>query len=151
MAKWEAMIATEVEEFQQSTSALPIWFPELQGFPPSGPVAVIDALMQKVGTDRECVLAIIDRFRTDKLPPTNLLDERWAIFRRTQMLLLSSLEFIRRYGANSAKVTSRRLHNDVIDLDYLTAAVLIGAFATRDKIPRRFFRLACPDGVLIPD
>lgn len=49
MAKWEAMIATQVEEFQQSTSALPIWFPELQGFPPSGPVAVIDALMQKVG------------------------------------------------------------------------------------------------------
>ena len=150
MATWDTKIATDVEHFKQLTAALTIWLPELKDFRCSGPIAIIDDAMERVGRDREFVLAIIDRFRTDKLPPTELMDERWAIFRWTQLRLLGSLEFIRRYGANNTQVTSQLLHNDVIDLDYLTAATLVGAFATKDKIPRRFFCLACPDGVLIP-
>ena len=151
MARWETMNSVGIEGFQKLTSALPLWFPELTDFPPGGPVAVIEDAMTRVGSDPNTVLSIIDRFNSSMLPPTELLDGRWAIFRKIKLDLLASLEFIRRYGAKNTQVTSQRLHNDFLDLDYLIVAAMIGAFATHDKIPRKYFRLVCPGGVLIPD
>lgn len=151
MARWETMNSAGIEEFQKLTSVIPLWFPELKNFPPSGPIAVIEEAMARVGSDPETVLSIIDRINFGKLPPTELLDGRWAIFRKIQLDLLASLEFIRRYGASNRQVTSQRLHNDFLDLDYLIVAAMIGAFATRDNLPRKYFRLVCPDGVLIPE
>ena len=66
------------------------------------------------------------------------------------MNLLAALEFTARYGADATQVDSKRLHNDVLDLEYLIAASMVGAFASRDNQSRKFFKLACPDGVLIP-
>ena len=150
LARWENKNIAAVEQFKAQASTIAHWFPELKHFPPSGSAHLIDEAMVKAGNP-QIVLEIYDRFRSNRMPPTQILDSRWILFRYTQMNLFASLEYARRYGAGAATVVSKRLHNDLMDLDYLILATMVGAFATLDKIPRKFFRLACPNGLLIPE
>lgn len=73
MARWERKNAAAVEQFKAQAAPIAHWFPELKNFPPSGPRAVIEEAMAKVG-NTQTVLGIYERFRTDRLPPTELLD-----------------------------------------------------------------------------
>jgi len=100
--------------------------PELKGFPPGGRRTLIDDAMLRVA-NHQTVLEIYSRFRSERLPLASLIDSNWLLFRHTQMNLFAALEFTARYGADATNVTSKRLHNDVLDIDYLIAASMVGA------------------------
>lgn len=87
--------------------------------------------------------------RKDFMPSPDAIDPRWLFFRWMQVHLLAGVDFIYRYG-HSACVTSSKLPNDFIDLEYLVIGLVAGAFATREKRLRRWFRLLSPDGELLP-
>jgi hypothetical protein len=149
MVRWENQNAIALEQFKAQASPISYWFPELKGFPPGGRRTLIDDAMLRVA-NHQTVLEIYSRFRSERLPLASLIDSNWLLFRHTQMNLFAALEFTARYGADATNVTSKRLHNDVLDVEYLIAASMVGAFASRDIQSRKFFKLACPDGVLIP-
>ena len=43
----------------------------------------------------------------------------------------------------------RKLEHDVLDAQYLILGVLEGGFATKDRKLQRFFKILCPDGILV--
>lgn len=147
---WESQNSVAVQQFKAQAAPISYWFPELAKFPPGGDRTAIETAMHKAARN-ETVLEIYTRFRSARLPPADRLDSTWILFRHTQLNLLASLEFTARYGAGANNVVAKRLYNDVLDLEYLIAATMVGAFASLDKQSRKFFKLACPAGILIPE
>lgn len=66
-----------------------------------------------------------------------------------QVHLIAGVDFIWRSG-HSACVTSSKLPNDYLDLEYLIIVLAAGAFATFEKRLRAWFRLLAPEGELLP-
>lgn len=83
------------------------------------------------------------------MPAPELIDCRWAFYRRMQVDLLAGIDFIWRYG-HSAAFEAKKLPNNYLDLEYLVLATLAESFATREKRLREWFIQLCPGGDLIP-
>lgn len=87
------------------------------------------------------------------MPNKNSLGPSWALFRWLQVHLLFSIDVHMRYGAiDFQSLTPKqlvKLEHDVLDAHYLILGVMQHAFATKENKLIRFFRLLCPDGVLV--
>jgi hypothetical protein len=75
-------------------------------------------------------------------------------YRRTQPrsvrypALLGGLEFYESYGV-ATPFKRDKIFNELIDLDYLLAALLVGGLASRDKTMVRRFKFLRPDGFVL--
>jgi hypothetical protein len=81
-------------------------------------------------------------------PAPELLDEEWAFFRWVQVQLLAGLDFIGRHGVNAQPNEESMLH-ELLDLDYLISALLVGGLACRENRFIQRFRFLRPDGVIL--
>jgi hypothetical protein len=86
-----------------------------------------------------------------------LQDDLSAVVRHAQLLFLFAIDAWGRYkqhfqsGAALSEKLYRKLEHDVLDLEYLSLAVLEGSFATQEEKLRLLFKALRPDGVLIPE
>jgi hypothetical protein len=86
------------------------------------------------------------------LPPAELITPEWALFRWLQVKLLFALDVYCRYSGKMPEPLSpkvhQRLEHDVLDAQYLILGLLEGAFATKEKKLKNWWRLLNSEGTL---
>src|SRR6266851_3071082 len=122
--------------------------PAIKNASPKELPEVIKAHKIKIRDDRDDMRGFYANHRYPYFPPPDLIDEQWAYFRWIQVYLLVGLDFINRYGVNSVPSEENMIH-ELIDLDYLIPAILVGGLACREKMFLERFRLLRSDGVVL--
>jgi hypothetical protein len=122
--------------------------PDLKNASPKELPDVIRELSLKVRNDRADMRGFYANHRHADFPAPELLDEEWAFFRWIQVQLLAGLDFIGRYGVNAQPNEESMLH-ELLDLDYLISALLVGGLACRENRFIQRFRFLRPDGVIL--
>jgi hypothetical protein len=102
----------------------------------------------QVRDDLEDVRGFYRNHRIDVYPSAELIDIDWTFFRWHQVQLLGGLEFYESYGVEMP-FNRDKMFNELIDLDYLLAALLVGGLASRDKRMAKRFKCLRPDGFLL--
>jgi len=82
-------------------------------------------------------------------PRAEEVEEGWLWFRVVQVDLLAAVEFGRKRGVRCIAEPCEELEHNVMDCEYVAAAAVSGALASRDKPMQTFFRLLRTDGLLI--
>jgi hypothetical protein len=108
----------------------------------------IKELSLEIRNDRKSMRAFYANHRQAEHPPPELLDEEWAFFRWIQVQLLAGLDFIGRHGVD-AKLNEESMLHELLDLDYLISALLVGGLACRETRFIERFRFLRPDGVIL--
>jgi hypothetical protein len=89
------------------------------------------------------------------IPPGRGMDESWAIYRWLQVQFLFGLDLFRRRGGKIPDMEKfgseafKQLEHDIHDAQVLVLGCLEGAVATDEVKLKRWFRLLCPDGLLL--
>jgi hypothetical protein len=117
-----------------------------RGRGPSRP-EIIKELSLKIRNDRDDMRGFYANHRHADFPPPELLDKDWAFFRWIQVQLLAGLDFISRHGVD-AKPNQERMLHELLDLDYLISALLVGGLACRETRFVERFRFLRSDGVI---
>src|ERR1700690_3225310 len=86
---------------------------------------IIKELSLEIRNDHDSIRAFYPNHRHAEDPPPELLDEERAFFRWIQVQLLAGLDFIRRHGVG-AKLNEESMLHELLDLDYLISALLVG-------------------------
>lgn len=119
---------------------------------------VKEIAMKNQGLDKknichaEVVRQVYSRLRVQasKLPPAELLDEHWAIYRKVQVDLLATFDYSYSYNGSNFCIRQEKMAHNQIDFRLCIVGALVGGLATRDKIMRRYFQTICPSGWLEP-
>lgn len=152
----ESLMLTE-ERSEQLAAKVPmmihVWqslreLPAIKNASPKELPEVIKEHQIKIRDDRDDMRGFYANHRYPQFPPPDLIDEGWAYFRWVQVYLLAGLDFISRYGVNVVPSEENMIH-ELIDLDYLIPAILVGGLACREKIFLERFRLLRSDGVVL--
>lgn len=113
----------------------------------------IEAFIASGGTELRRFLSNLKLPNGKSMPDENVLNESWALFRWLQVQLLFSLDIYFRYGAidihNLTSKQNRDFEHDVLDAHYLIQGVMQRSFATKEKKLIRYFKLLCPEGILM--
>jgi hypothetical protein len=121
---------------------------ELKSVRPNEISAKVAQLSLEIRDDKEGMRAFYENHRPRFFPPSKFLDEEWALFRWTQVQLLAGLDFYASYGLDKEPNRENFLH-ELLDLDYLIPALLIGGLACRETRFIDRFRLLRSDGVVL--
>ncbi len=89
------------------------------------------------------------RKQESRLPPPNLLDDRWAIYRKVQVDLLAAFDYLRSYDGKEFRRSVRDRAHDQIDFRVCIVGALVGGLATRDNMVTKYFQTICPMGRLV--
>jgi hypothetical protein len=112
--------------------------PDLRDASPKETPEVIKGLSLKIRNDREDMCGFYANHRQSWFPAPHLLDEKWAFFRWIQVYLLAGLDYISRYGMRT-NPNEESIAHELLDLDYLISALLVGGLACREhRILERF-------------
>jgi len=123
--------------------------PALQDAKPNELPIRIQELREQIRDDIEDIRGFYGNHRDPtKQPAPELLDERWASFRYIQVLLLAGLDYFERYGAKT-EPKAEKINNEILDLDYLVPALLVGGLASHDKPLLQRFKFLCPKGMIL--
>lgn len=110
--------------------------------------ARVRELSEQLRDDQDATRALYSNHRDRSWPAPELLNERWTLFRAIQVTMLAGLDFFVRYGPNTDPAKENLIH-EILDLDYLIAALLVGGLACREKRFVERFRFLRPDGVVM--
>lgn len=146
--EWNETIDDRLIEFKQQSAIVPQFFPQLINFPPGGPNSLIKSAMNEVATNRDKILEIYERARPNRFPKSDVVNEKWAVYRRLQTHILVGLDYIGKYGAANVNVISKKLKNYRLDVDYIVTGVLTEALATKENSMAQFFQELLPTGSL---
>jgi hypothetical protein len=156
LKSWNNEIDNESERFIKKAIITQSWFPELNGYRPGTSTDIIARVMQKVANDNNFIISIYDQIRSEirkerneDWPDACIINENWAIFRYYQVHLLSTVEYIRKYGFSLIENIRKELINFRIDIDYCVIGALADGLLTNDKKMAQFFSLLCPKKMLI--
>jgi hypothetical protein len=122
--------------------------PDLKNANPKQLPEIIKELSLKIRNDRADIRGFYANHRHANFPPPELLDEEWAFFRWIQVQLLAGLDFIGRHGVN-AKLNEEGMLHELLGMDYLISALLVGGLACRETRFVERFRFLRPDGVIL--
>jgi hypothetical protein len=122
--------------------------PQLGNAKPSEMPAGIEDLSLRIRDDREDMRGVYRNYRDGSSPAPELLDEDWATFRWIQVQLLAGLDFYAGYGLDKQPNREKLVH-ELLDLDYLVTALLVGGLACRETRFIERFRFLRPDGVVL--
>ncbi len=111
------------------------------------PEIVADKSIQ-IRDDVDDMRGFYRRHRHRSYPPAKLIDERWTLFRWIQVQLLAGLDFFAGHGLG-APFNRENMFHELLDLDYLIQALMIGGLASRDGQMLKRFNLLCPDGLVL--
>jgi hypothetical protein len=109
---------------------------------------ILKTKREQVRDDINDMRGFYNNHRHVKGPLGELLDERWAHFRWIQVQLLAGLDFFASYGLGATLRREDMIH-ELLDLDYLVPALLIGGLASCEKRMIERFRLLRPDGIVL--
>lgn len=98
--------------------------------------------------DPEIIRKIYARLKTDKLPPAEKINEQWAIFRRLQVDLIATIEYLQSFKDGKFNIKNISKAHNQIDFRICVFASLTKGIATHDKLIKRYFNYMCPDGYL---
>jgi hypothetical protein len=122
--------------------------PDVKNASPKELPEIIKELSLKIRNDRADMRGFYANHRHADFPPPELLDEEWTFFRWIQVQLLAGLDFIGRHGVD-AKPNQESMLHELLDLDYLISALLVGGLACRESRFVERFRFLRPDGVIL--
>jgi len=108
----------------------------------------LDQLAMEVRDDRPSMRGFYVNHKAPVFPPAKLIDEKWALFRWIQVYLVAGLDFYRSYGLRTRPNAEKVMH-EILDLDYIIPALLIGGIATCEKRMKKRFQFLRPDGVAL--
>lgn len=98
--------------------------------------------------DPDDIRGFYQNHRVPSWPDAVIINEDWALFRWIQVHLLAGLDYFGRYGV-ATEPGREKLTHELLDLEYLISALLVGGLASREKrMVERFKFLRC-DGVLL--
>lgn len=142
----------KVEDHKEASALVTGWFPELANYSSGQDESKIKKLMKEVSENNDFIRNIYNQIKIEmpEAPEGEILSRDWALFRWLQAHLLYAIEYIRKYGPNP-NVTSEKLENEILDIDYCITGSLAGCLASKDKKIREIFRIMCPNGHLLPD
>lgn len=109
---------------------------------------VVERLAFKIRDDLEELRTSYANIRHPNLPSSTIIDKHWAYFRWIQVQLLAGLDFIKKFGAD-AKPNEENMLHELIDLDYLISALLVGGLACRETRIIERFQFLRSDGVIL--
>ena len=138
-----------VESFKMICSGVSYWLPELRKITAGSDERKIKSILEKVAINHSLIKQVYDKIRHDDYPPTEKINENWALYRWVQIHLMAGVEYVRKYGAGNIEAKSNGFSNDNIDIQYCIIGVLAGGIATDDGVIKRYFRLCCPNGLLL--
>jgi hypothetical protein len=121
---------------------------ELKDVRPGEMRAAVDKLSLQIRDDREDMRGFYRNHRNPSYPAPELIDERWALFRWIQVTLLAGLDFYASYGVDRSPNPEDLLH-ELLDMDYLVSALLVGGLACRETRFVERFRFLRPDGIVL--
>jgi len=121
--------------------------PEFQGANSEDMPAIIQDKYVQIRDDRDDMRGFYRNHRDPSYPAPELIDEEWVFFRWIQSALLAGLDFFASYGLG-APFNREDLFHELLDLDYLIPALVVGGLASRDKRMVRRFKFLRPDGVV---
>jgi hypothetical protein len=98
--------------------------------------------------DQDAMRAFYSNHRDKSRPPPELLNERWTLFRWIQVHLLAEMDFFMKYGPSIDPAKEKLIH-ELLDLDYLILALLVGGLACREKRFVERFKFLRPDGAVL--
>jgi hypothetical protein len=150
-----ARLRESVQSFLEKSATMPSMFPDLF----KGNQAKRDAAHMKAETaivSPRALSSFISQFEPPPgekpLPPSESIDEKWAIYRWVQVQLLFALDAHVRYQGKIPKSLSvkvyEKMEHDVLDAEQLILGCLEGAFATHENKHKRWWALLCPEGCL---
>lgn len=99
-----------------------------------------------IAANKELVLRAYEYLKSPNLPSVDKIDQNWAIFRKLQIDLIASMEYMRSYSDGYFNITKKNKAHDQIDFRICIFALLTKAIATGDKKIKRYFKLLCPEG-----
>lgn len=89
------------------------------------------------------------RAQASRLPPPELLDERWAIYRKVQVDLLATFDYLQNYNGTEFLRGAKRRAHDQTDFRVCIVGALVGGLAARDGMVKKYFQTLCPTGRLV--
>ena len=89
------------------------------------------------------------RAASSRLPESDLLDEKWALYRKVQVDLLGTLDYMQNYHGGQFQLGQERRAHDQVDFRVCIVGALAGALATNDDKVAEYFRTICPSGFLL--
>ena len=92
---------------------------------------IVEAKSIQIRDDREDMRGFYRRHRHRSFPKPELIDERWTFFRWIQVQLLAGLDFYASHGLG-APFNREKMFHEILDLDYLIPALLVGGLACRE-------------------
>ncbi len=105
-------------------------------------------LSLQIRDDREDIRGFYRNHRISPWPEAELIDEQWTFFRWIQVHLLAGLDFFASYGVKIQPSREKLMH-ELLDLEYLIVALVVGGLASREKKMIERFKLLRPDGILL--
>lgn len=149
ISEWTKDISSRIEDFKQKAAVVSGWFPGLKGYKENSDPQLIEEAKQLVCRKPEIIKAIYDQIRSQNFPPTEVVNENWALFREIQVYLMAALDYVKIYGDNNPESISKRIENEYLDLEYCITALLVGALASRDRIMVKRFKSIKPNGFVV--
>ena len=105
-------------------------------------------LKLQIRDDRTDIRGFYANHRDSIHPPPEMIDEEWTFYRLIQVYLLAGLDFFASYGLKN-EVRRETAMNELLDLDYLIFALLVGGLACRETRFVERFRFLRPDGIVL--
>lgn len=142
------------EELKQKLDLiLNVWndfrrLPSLQEASHSDRPQVIQDLKMTIRDDVGDIRGFYANHRHPNFPPSEIIEKDWSYFRWTQVHLLAGLDFMSTHGIDTKPNEENMIH-ELLDLDYLISALLVGGLACREKRVVERFRFLRPDGVIL--
>ena len=112
-------------------------FPEFENAKSEDMPGIVRAKSIQIRDDRNDMRGVFTKYGQASFPPADMIDENWIFFRWIQVQLLAGLDFFASYGLG-APFNREDLFHELLDLDYLIPALVVGGLACRE-------RRCCPD------
>lgn len=122
--------------------------PALHDASPSDMAETVHELSLQVRDDRDDIRGFYRNHRGPNYPAPELIDEEWTLYRWIQVQLIAGLNFFASYGL-ATPFNREKLFHELLDLDYLIPALVVGGLACREKRIIDRFRLLRPDGIVL--
>ena len=146
-----AELKTDIHAYLQRVSLVPTFFPDLLEGTTEERNAAFSAAENAIAAPG----ALLPFYRQlespsseSKLPPAEMINESWALYRWLQVQLLFAVDVFARYQGIVPDITKvamyEKMEHDVLDAQVLMLACLEGAFATRENKLKRWWSLLCP-------
>ena len=149
ISTWISDVNSRVEEFKQKASVVSGWFPMIKHFKAGQSLEPIEEAKSLVCKDHSVVKSIYEEIRHKTFPETDVIDERWALFREIQVHVIAAIDYVGKYGDNKSKIVSKKIENEYMDLEYCITALIVGALASYDKgLIQRFLNIY-PEGKIV--